>query len=385
MKNRVLILHTSVGYGIKVTAQNIHQALSKSQEFESRIEDIQEVEAGAFVSASEKIYTTILDRISPLWGFLYSSKIVMSLTLPLRKFTASLKSKRTLELLREYQPAIVVSTQAAPSAVLAHLKSKGLYRGKVVAVFSDYHLHPFWLFDEIDLYVCNIPEQAQQLKAMGVKEERIAVTGMPLDEKFFKSIDREEACRQLGLLTTMPVLLISSGGRARDAVRELFINFLRSPRSYQIAVVCGKNEYLKKELEKISAPDRHPVKIFGYINNMEVVMSAAQVMVGKTGGPTMCEAVVKKLPIILTDVRPGHEQENLLYLVKNKIADYARIPREAVFMAEQVLDGRIRRNWQEIEAKLIKPPSSLTIVEALGKVKPATPNVPVKNYQNQAI
>jgi processive 1,2-diacylglycerol beta-glucosyltransferase len=385
MKTKVLILHTSVGYGIKVAAQNIHQALGKSADYESRIEDIQEVESGMLVSGSEKIYTTILDRISPLWGFLYSSKVVMALTLPLRKIVAGFKSKRTLQLLREYQPAIVMSTQAAPSAVLSYLKSKKLYRGKVVAVFSDYHLHPFWLFDEVDLYICNIPEQAEKLKAMGIAPERIAVTGMPLDEKFFREVSREDACRELGLLTTMPTVMISSGGRARDAVKDLYVNFLRSPKSYQIAVVCGHNEALKKELESISAPDRHPVKIFGYINNMEVVMSAASVMVGKTGGPTMCEAVVKKLPIILTDVRPGHEWENLEYLMKFKIADYARIPREAVFLAEQVLDGKIKRNWPEIEAKVIKPPGSLTIIEALDSIKPETPPIEVKNYQNQPV
>ncbi len=384
MKTRVLILHTSVGYGIKVTAQNIHQALSKSASFESRIEDIQQVESGALVTSSEKIYTTILDRISPLWGFLYRSRVVMFLTLPLRKWVAGFKSANTLKLLREYQPAIAMSTQAAPSAVLAYLKSKGLYRGKVVAVFSDYHIHPFWLFDEIDLYVCNIPEQAEYLRVQGVAEDRIAVTGMPMDEKFYKPISHEEACREVGLLTTMPTVMISSGGRARDAVKELYVNFLRSPKTYQIAVVCGRNEELKKELEKISAPSRHPVKIFGYINNMEVVMSAATVMVGKTGGPTMCEAVVKKLPIILTDVRPGHEWENLEYLVKHKIADYARIPREAVFLAEQVLDGKIKRDWIQIEAKVIRPPASVSVVDALEKIKPQTPPIQVKNYLNQS-
>jgi UDP-N-acetylglucosamine:LPS N-acetylglucosamine transferase len=115
---------------------------------------------------------------------------------------------------------------------------------------------------------------------------------------------------------------------------------------------------------------------------METVMTAASVMVGKTGGPTMCEAVVKKLPIILTDVRPGHEWINLEYLVRNKIADYGRIPREAVFLAEQVLDKKIQRNWTEIESKIIKPPGSLTILDALSRVTPQAPQVAVKNYQN---
>jgi processive 1,2-diacylglycerol beta-glucosyltransferase len=309
----------------------------------------------------------------------------MFLTLPLRKRVAGFKCQRTLALLREYQPAIVVSTQAAPSAVMAYLKSKGLYRGKVVAVFSDYHLHPFWLFDEIDLYVCNIAEQAEELRKMGVAEERIAITGMPMDEKFLKQLDKEVACREMGLLTTMPTILLGGGGRARESVKELFVAFLRSPKTYQIAVICGKNEALKKELEQISAPDRHPVRILGYINNMEVLMAAGNVLVGKTGGPTMCEAIIKRLPIILTDVRPGHERANLEYLLRWRVAEYGRISREAVFLAEQVLEGKSQRNWKEIESKVIKPPGSVTILEALGRVKPAAPAVEVKNYQAEAI
>lgn len=382
MKTKVLILHTSVGYGIKVTAENIFREIQKSEEFEVRIEDIQEVESGAFVSGSEKIYTTLLNKFAGVWGFLYSSKLVLAVTLPLRKFVAGRKSTRTLKLLRDYQPAVVISTQAAPSAVLAYLKSKNLYRGKVVSAFSDYHLHPFWLFDEIDMYWCNIQEQADELLKMGTAPEKITVTGMPMTERFFKVIPREEACQEMGLLTTMPTVLIGGGGKARESMKELFVNFLRSPKSYQIAVICGKNEELKKDLEKIAAPARHPVKIFGYINNMDVLMSAGQVLVGKTGGPTMCEAVLKKLPIILTDVRPGHEWKNLEYLLKFRVADYARIPREAVYLAEQVLEGKITRNWKEIEAKVIKPPGSLTILEAMNRVKPETPAIPVSHYQN---
>lgn len=383
MKQKILILHTSVGYGIKVTAENVFEALSKSDQFDVRIEDIQKVESGVFVSSSQKIYTTILDYVSSLWGFLYSSKVVLALTLPLRKITASFKSKRTLELLRNFQPAVVISTQAAPSAVMAYLKSKGLYRGKLVAVFSDYHLHPFWCFDEIDLYICNIKEQADELKRMGVVEEKIAVTGMPLAEKFFVKIDKESACRSVGLLTTMPTVLVTSGGRARGAVKEIFLKLLRSQKSYQIIVVCGRNDKLKADLEKISSPVSHPIKILGYVNNMEVLMSASDVMVGKTGGPTMCEAVVKRLPMVITDVRPGHEWINLAYLVQNKIVGYARIPREVVFLVEEILSGRVKRNWEEIDLKIIKPQGSITVVEAIKNIAPKSDPVLVKNYQNQ--
>ncbi len=380
-KTKVLILHTSVGYGIKATAYNIYDQLEKSEEYEPRVADIGEVEAGAFATMIRKAYTNITDHLAPLWGFLYTSKFVMFVMLPLRKTIASFQSKKTLQLLREYQPAIVISTQAACTGVLAYLKSKGLYRGKVVAVFSDYHLHKFWLFDEVDLYCCNIADQARQLEAMGVAKKRIAITGLFVSEKFSKILDKTETCQSLGLLTTMPKVLLFNGARPRMASKEIFLQLLRSKKSFQIVAVCGNNAELKKELEAISAPNLHPVKIYGYTNQADQLMSASDVMVGKTGGPTMGEAIIKKLPMVLTDVQPGHEQENLKFLVKNNIVEHGRVPREVVFLVEEILEGKHRKNWENAFEKIIKPPGTISIIAALDSIRPGTR---VTHYQEPA-
>jgi processive 1,2-diacylglycerol beta-glucosyltransferase len=381
-KTKVLILHTSVGHGIKATAYNIFEQLEKSELYEPIIADIGQVEASRFSTVIQKVYTTITDKVAPLWGFLYESKVVMFVMLPLRKFIASFQSKKTLDLLRQHQPAIVISTQAICTGIIAHLKSKGLYRGKLVSVFSDYHLHPFWLFDEVDLYGCNIADQALELENRGVEKTRIAITGLFLSEKFSKIQDREEACRQMGLLTTMPKVLLFSGARPRVASNKaIFLQLLRSKKSFQIIVICGNSSELKKELESISAPNIHPVKIIGYTNQVDILMAASDVMVGKTGGPTMGEAILKKLPLVITDAMPGHEELNLKYLLKNNIVDYGRVPREVTFLVEEILEGRRKRSWDQAYEKIIKPKQFVTIIEALNTVKPTTR---VTHYQEQA-
>lgn len=384
MKTKVLILHTSVGFGIKATAENIAEQLNHDENFEVRVEDIEKVESGLMTSVTRTVYLKVLDKISPLWGFLYTSELVLSMTLPVRKFFASFKSKHILQMLREYQPAIVVSTQTVPSGVVAYLKSKGLYRGKLVIVFSDYHLHRFWLYDEADLYICNIPEQATQLEQLGVAEEKIRLTGTIIAEKYFKQISREDACLNLGLLTSMPVVLMGGAGRERAAMKEVFLQLLRSPKSFQVVAVCGNNPELKEELSQISAPARHPVKILGYADNVEVLMSAASVFVYKTGGPTMAQAVVKHLPMVLTDIRPGHEMINLEYLVAHGIAQYARIPREAVFMVEQILEGKVSVNHEKNYKQIVKPPGSVTVLEAVKALVPKPELPKIQDYQKSS-
>lgn len=381
MKTKVLILYTSVGHGIKTTAQNIFEELSGSEQFETKIEDIQKIEAGHFTSAIEKIYLSILDNFSFIWGFLYTSKLVLVVSLPVRKFIARFKSSHTLQLLRGYQPAIVICTQTAATGIMAYLKSKGLYRGKLVAVFSDYHLHRFWLYDEVDLYVCAIEEQVTQLLALGTPKEKIVLTGMFIAKKFYNQIPKDEAKQTLGLLVSMPVVLMTSGARVRNETKDTFLKLLRSPKSFQVVVVCGFNQQLKQELSEISAPDNHPVKLFGYVEDMDVLMAASDVLIGKPGGPTISEAVVKQLPMILTGARPGHEMINLDYLVSNRIVDYARIPRESLFLVEQILEGKIKKNWTAAFEKLIKSRNSQTIIQALDKKAAETSGISVKNYQ----
>ncbi|OGE80471.1 MAG: hypothetical protein A2660_01255 [Candidatus Doudnabacteria bacterium RIFCSPHIGHO2_01_FULL_45_18] len=381
-KTKILVLCTAVGYGIKATADNVAEQLSKTGNFEVKVETIEKVESGMASFAVIKIYLALLDKISPLWGWLYNSQVILWLSLPLRKFAASFKSKNVLQILRDFQPAIVISTQTVPSGIMAYLKSKGLYRGKLVIVFSDYHLHRFWLYDEADLYICNIPEQVTQLKNLGINASKIRLTGTLIAEKFFNPISREQALDQLGLLKSMPVVLMGGAGRARASNKEIFLQLLRSPRSFQVVVICGKNEQLKQELSQIAAPSPHPVKILGYVDNMEVLMSAADVLIYKTGGPSMAEAVVKKLPMILTDIRPGHELINLNYLVSRGIAKYARIPREASAMAEQVLDGQIRFDHAANFTKIVKPKDSVSLIVAIESVSSELEGLKVSHYQD---
>ncbi|MBI4049760.1 MAG: hypothetical protein HY395_03035 [Candidatus Doudnabacteria bacterium] len=380
-KTKILVLHTHIGYGIKMTAEAVAEKLQKSNKYEVRIEDVEDMEKGILTSIIQKTYFTIISRISNLWGFLYDSSLVLGLTMPLRKFIASFKSKHILQILRQFQPAVVISTQTIPSGIVAYLKSKGWYRGKLVIVFSDYHLQRFWLYQEADLYVCNIPEQMDELKKLGIPEEKMVLTGTIVRDKFFQRLSRDEARRNLGLLISMPVVLVTSGGNVRSSVKEIFLQLLRSPKNFQIAVVCGNNQALKQDLEKISSPDRHPVKLFGYIENMDVIMSAADVLVGKTGGPTMAEAVVKNLPMVLTDVRPGHELANLDYLVRHSIVQYARIPREAVFLVEEILANPARYQNQSALKKIVSPPGATDITTALQRLDPINQQLSVKNYQ----
>ena len=366
-KPKVLVLHTAVGHGIKVIAENIYRELEESGRFRVSIADFHEVEPGPIVRILEKIYYIFTETLPFIWGWIYSD-LAARITIPFRMLAASFRYKKILSLIRQYAPDIVVSTETVPSGAVAYLKRKGLYEGKLMIAFSDYHLHRFWLYDEADLYLCNIPEQKKELLTLGVPREKIAVTGMIISEKFLQKTPRDEAVKAFGLNPDLSTVMVSGGRRGLVASKTVIKSLLASQAQFQIAVITGLNHDLKQALEKLPAIPKHDLKILGYVDRMDVLMSAADVLISKPGGPTIAEAVAKRLPVVLTDAHPGHETKNMEYLVRHKIAWSAARPEEAALLVERILDGRLKHNPEQGFAAIVQPPEAQSVAEILDKL-----------------
>ena len=59
------------------------------------------------------------------------------------------------------------------------------------------------------------------------------------------------------------------------------------------------------------------------MHDIDVMMSASDVIITKPGGLSTCEALCKELPMILINPIPGQETRNLTFLINNGIAYYA--------------------------------------------------------------
>jgi len=364
---KILILHTSVGHGIKITAQNIYMRLIKSGKYEARIEDFHEVQPGLAVTVLEKIYFFFTETAPWIWAFLYT-EAVASIAIPLRMIPASFRYKKILAQIRNFQPDIVISTETVPTGVVAYLKKKNLYSGKLAVAFSDYHLHRFWLYDEVDLYLCNISEQATELQALGVPAKKTAVTGMVVSDKYLEKVSRAEAAAKHEIDPKKKAVLVSGGRRGLQASREIVQKLLESPSPFQIIVVTGKNVRLKQELEQLSATASHDLKILGYVTDQEVLMSAADLIISKPGGPTIAEAVAKGLPVIVTDAHAGHEMKNMQYLEHHNVAFHGKNPAEVVKLVEMILRGEIKHDKALAFERIIKPKDSLELTAALKRL-----------------
>ena len=92
-----------------------------------------------------------------------------------------------------------------------------------------------------------------------------------------------------------------------------------------MVAVCGRNEALRAELTeavKKLPPGVRTVSftLLGFTTEMDELMTAADLFVGKPGGLTTSEALAKGLPMVVINPIPGQEERNSDHLLEQGVA-----------------------------------------------------------------
>ncbi len=352
MNKKILIFYTSVGLGHKYIAQNIGFQLEQAG-LEVRLEDISKVQAGKFSRVVIGVHQFINRKLPFVWSWLYKSRLVNALVSPLRLPLAARNSDRVQKLILEYRPDAVIATQTTASAAVAYLKKQKIYTKPFGIAFSDFHLHPFWLYGQADFYLANIEEQKNQMVSLGVPQDKIFVCGMTLKPRVEVSI---LAVRQkFGIAESQKLVLIGSGSLG-TGFDETLIQRIAGLENVYVIVACGKNEAYQKHLaEKF----RHGnIKVLGFYSPMDELYAVADIYVGKPGGLTTSEALSWGLPLLVTHWLPGQEELNIKYL---KSRNLVMLAEDAVARVKQeILNGKFKQQLQSnpYVSQLVRPPIS---------------------------
>lgn len=311
---RILILYTAIGLGHKSMAENIGYHLELAG-YQVRLADIKQVQSGRFGDTLVAVHGFINGHLPVIWTWLY--RWGHYLILPLRVFIAGFDYKNTKDLINESQPDLVLATQTTASAVGAYLKQMGFYRGLFGIAFSDYHLHPFWLYDQADFYLANIEEQKDLMVKRGIKENKIFVCGMTLKPK--PAINGPEVRTRLGIGLKDKVILFASGSLGilfpamilNQVVEYLDHSAGQANLALKIIIACGKNEKLYKKLHGTLSGR---AIVLGYYQPWAELCAISDIILTKPGGLAVAEALQWNLPMLITHWLPGQEALNYDYL-----------------------------------------------------------------------
>jgi len=217
------------------------------------------------------------------------------------------------ELFERWCPHIVVSVHPLTQHLFARvLKELNLAeRVPLVSVVTDpcYGFWKGWACDAVTLYLVASDEARQQLIDYGVDPARIKISGMPVHPKFaYPGEEAAQAARRaLGLDPEKFTVFVNAGWAGGGNIPQIFRELVRGELPVQAIFLAGKNEDLRVAAESLALDAPFPIKVIGYSDEIEKLMSAANVMVSKLGGLTTFEALACRVPIIgdmITDPMP---------------------------------------------------------------------------------
>jgi len=342
---KALIFSASFGAGHVRAAEAIIEELR----IKEPSAEIIHLDFGAFLSKTvnsvmKNTYIEVIKYTPKLWREFYYRTSKIPPNSLLQRFLNGLGRHEFEKLLQKLLPDVVICTYPTVAGVLAQQRLKGILKVPLVTIVTDYTLHSQWIHPGVDLYIVGCEEVYEGLVAGGINPKLIRITGIPVSPKFDLKLDRQKLLQKLHLRPLIPTVLVMGGAYGILGGAQLICKMLvETTFSVQTIIVCGHDTKLYNALDSLVEQAGNPIVRFGFVNDVEILMSVADMIITKAGGLTVSEALTKRVPLVIFRPIPGQEEKNAIYL-------------------ESIGAGRLAKNEEELEKivfALLKHPKGL--------------------------
>lgn len=310
-----------------------------------------------------RTYGGIIRNTPEVWDYLWDNPRVLRSIQSLRDLINRFNSVKLRQLLWDFEPDVVVCTQAFPCGMVADFKKHHGLKAALVGVVTDFVAHSYWLYDNVDSFVVAHAETRDRLVHNGVLPEKVHDFGIPIDPAFAVAPDGKGMLEKVGLRGREPVVLVMGGGQGLGPLRRLVERLGHmADLPLQLIVVTGTNRRLLRHLERAARKFRNPAAILGHVDNVHELMGIADLVLTKAGGLTTAEALARSLPMLLLRPLPGQEAKNADFLLRQGAAVRAQTVDEAVILLRHLLMHPAKLTQMRLLAsRLGKPASSFDI------------------------
>ena len=367
-EKKVLILHASAGHGHEKAARAVEQAcLDILPRAQVKCCDALTLTAGTFGKNYKGTYLFLIRYFPWLWGLAYYASDVPLLYFfigPIRRLVNAFAAKRLAALILEEKPTVVIATHFLSVDVVSRLKQKRFCRARLVVVVTDFLAHSFWLAKEVDVYAVASEETKEDLLRRGVPPQKILVSGIPVEKKFTEAVSRAEARNKLMLGEDRFTALITSGGAGVGSLEPLVSKFLNTGKPVQLLVVCGTNQDLLRRMQPIAEKNKQ-LRIFAFVDNIQELMAASNLVIGKGGGLTVTESLCLGNPLVLFGSVPGQETRKARTLARIGAARVAHSLDGVVRLTTDLMDSpALLKECTSAALRLGRPKAAEQIVQA---------------------
>ena len=353
----ILVITASMGSGHNKAANAVAEAIKRKYPVNKiNVIDFMSTETAYFNSLVKDIYLKMLDHTPSEYEFFYKFTSDSTKGSTIQSVFAHAMKKDMRELIKKYEADMVICTHPFPCAAASYLKQTGEINIPLITVMTDFCVHQFWLYKNIDIYFTANDLLKKEMVNQGLLEERIFVTGIPVGYNFRVDYNRDDLLAKFKLEKDKPVALIMGGGLGLGGVKNALCQLERLKKDIQILVITGANVALWSEMNEYAQHSKHKIFVWGYSHNIQEFMSVATFLISKPGALTISEALTRELPMILHDPIPGPEVDNAKFVSDNGAAIWVKHQDTLDAVVREVLSDATILPKLRNNAKVLKKP-----------------------------
>jgi UDP-N-acetylglucosamine:LPS N-acetylglucosamine transferase len=268
------------------------------------------------------LYDRLTTRWLPFFDFFYQ------LTDGRRRIDAVMQvvylqaHRNIVRALTEARPSLVVSVHPLANGLIGNTRRKYRLNFRFITVVTDLvSLHAAWADPDAELCIVPTDEAYERMCKLGMPESKLIRSGFPVHPKFAAYSGTQRAARAaLGIALEPFTVLVTSGGVGGGNMRELVVALDQAYPQQQLLVVTGRNAALREELQALDlGPNVH---IYGFVDNMEELMAASNIIVTKAGPGTLMEALAMRRPVIVTQAVGMQERGNIDFVLNYELGAF---------------------------------------------------------------
>ena len=301
---KILILTGRFGLGHYSVSEAIKQEINNT---DSKIEvEIIDILEYLMPKASELIYKSFNVLVTK-WSNLYNFVNINNEDNNIKTFNYFFV-KGLDRLFLEFNPDIVISTLPISSQYISKYKSLKKSNIPLFTFITDISSHSEWIHKNTDFYFVGDISIKKSLIDKGIDENKIIVSGIPVKQGFKDKIIKFDKNKS-------KEILIMGGGLGLISFNKNLFESLNNEKNIKTTVITGNN---KKMFEQLKSKYKN-IEVLGYTNKIDFYMKRADLIISKSGGITLFEAIYSETPIYVVNPFLLQEVKNAKFIEKRKI------------------------------------------------------------------
>ncbi len=329
-KKTLLVLSSRGGYGHTAAVNTLQKLIGDRYELKV-IHPVDKLRIWG-VSSGEQFYNMMLKR-----GFIRSMNFLARHLAPRLFRSRRHKIEKIIDsYIQAYQPDLVVSLIPYINYPACEAARKKEIPYLLVTTDNDLRIWSFGLekmrHPNFKATIgSDLPTTRGILLKKNIPESAIETTGLPLRPEFITTKNGEQIRKEYHIPPEKSVILVMMGGAGSKSSYEYARKVGEMELSTHLIICTGRNEKLKKDIEKIKLHESNSMTVLGFTEKVADLMAMADLIITKPGPGTINEAIAMKLPILVDNVdaslfwERANSQMVVSYGIGEKIKDYKQM------------------------------------------------------------